>query len=438
MSTNRHTGKSAESLAGEIDKKSRGPLALNKAQRTEEGQILFNLEPEETSLLRDFLTEDNGAAVAYNGDDTLDITTDGSDGQSRGTAETAALIDYTSGLKVEGSIGLSTPENISGIIEWGIGEDTSDNKAHFRESSDNTLSAVVKKGGVETEVVESKWSDTNLRDVENENGNVDFKVIGYGNVSDGGGLTKPIDTSLGYRYVVQFIWYGYGPIVFHITYMDPNGKYKRVPLVAFVPTGGTSIEQPNQPVFATADNDGSQEQQVVNIGGRQGGRTGKRDLRTRKQRHIIQDLPTIGTSYETIAVVKRSSNFLGVPVDVIGANVVGPETYDIEIRGRVEIDGATNYSDFNRTNDDEASVARVDEDATIATDTSDNFTGEQVGGEPTEGGSSTFFSESQGTSAIRSEKDSLVREKPAGIVGRDITGGGTPPDEIQILSQTTY
>lgn len=427
----------AKGVAQNINNALKGELNLNDGVRTEEAEILFTLEPEQISLLRDVVTETASATVGYNGTDTIEITTDGAQSASRGVDETSEIIDYTSGLVAEGGLGVQPETQPAGFMRWGLGQETLNDAAFFEYDSNGDMYAEVRRGGVGTRVPASGWSNTELRAVQNENSNVDFYVVGFDNVANDGMLTDPIDPTRGYRYNIDYIWYGYGPIVFFITYLTDNGAYKRTPLVAFIPFKNTSITETNLPVFAENNNNGTAASTTLHVGGRQGARVGKRTLKGRPTRHIIQNPPSIPSgSYTTIALLKKKAGFQGVPIDIRSVNVIGNPIYDIAIIGRVTPASSTSYSNPNNPAS-ETSLFEVDEGTAIATQNG-NFTGEVAGAGPTEAGTGTGGNAVSSQSNIESKRGALIRDFDAGIVARDITGGGTTPDEIQIVLETTY
>jgi|GEM_PF-1998224 len=426
-----------------IEKVIRGVNNLNNAQITEELTTVFQIEPKALALKRDVWNTSNGGSVSFDPSfgekDVIGVETDGSEANSSASVETAQILDYKSGLR--NSLGIrvrvlgGAPD--SGFAEWGLGEEESDNEIKFRQTSDGTVSAVIEREGIKTEVPETEWSNTNLRDFQNENGDVEFQVCGFdpfdGTEDPTSTLGSSLDTSFGYIYKIDYVWYGQGILVFNVLVTKESGEgviQEKRPLVAFVPKETTSLPRINFPAFARANNDGTSGNTQITVAGRQGSYAGKRASSDTKLRHVIENPPTISSDgYTTVLLARRKNNFRGIPADISRVGVAGGGTYDLEVRGRVSVTGTPSPQDPSRVNED-PSPLEVSESGSIDT-SNGTLTGYVSGGSPPIISGSGIFSIKTGE--IENQINAFVREEWAGIALKEISAGtSTTPDSIVI------
>lgn len=408
-----------------------GVASVNASIPTAELQTIFQIEPEQIALSRDVLETANGGAVNFDPSfadaDSYGVETDPAQGNSRSALETAKQIDYRSGHTVGLGVGLrlaTRPE--VGVAQWGLGAEGRTNRAFYEDDADGSFGAVVERAGVRTKVSASEWSNLRLRDVQNENGNVDFQAFGY-NPLGNGILADPIDPSRGYIWGIDWGWYGYSAIVFYIVAMMPMGYQYPVPCVALIPTGSTSLVNVNHPLFIRADNEGSTTSNAteVAVSGRQASFWGSRLGRLTPIRHVDTSPPAISdSSYTTLLIFRRKTGFQGAPLDVVDVNINGGNVYDVEVRGRVDVTSPTPV-DPNRDSED---TPPIDVDEGTSVDSS----GGELTGYPTGGGFVRGDSPGGqgGVGTLEAKRATFVRSEWAAIVAKDVSGAGSSPNAV--------
>ena len=85
-----------------------------------------------------------------------------------------------------------------------------------------------------------------------------------------GQVERPLDLSKGNIFQIVFTWYGYGVIEFRVVIPNPTTLAQEVITVnRFSPTGQTSFVDPNLPLRAQIDNNGTATAYNLFVGGRQ-------------------------------------------------------------------------------------------------------------------------------------------------------------------------
>lgn len=404
---------------------------INNALQVEETTTLLNLEPDDISPGRDLKVEKNNGTVSFNpsfgSNDTYGCETNSGDTDSEASLETAKEIDYRSGHKFEIGIRALAQQIEGGFAEWGIGGDGRSNEAFFRQDKDDIVYGVINKNGTETEVSQSEWSNTNIRDVKNENGNVDFQVVGFDPFRSGSTLNKSDFPSFGYVYKISYTWYGQGIIVFKVVAINEDGRQQPIPCMGLIPKSQTSFNNPNQPLFARVKNNGTSSNNKLNIAGRQAAFAGNNISKVNPIRHLIESPPTISSSsYTTVLIARRKSGFEGTPIGIIGVNIIGSSSYDVEIRGRVDTSSNPSYSDPNRSLDGVPTV-EIDESTSINSDT-----GFITAGEPVDTGNSGSGPDTTSKARVESRLPTFVRQKPMALMMKDLTGSDSTPTAISV------
>ena len=120
------------------------------------------------------------------------------------------------------------------------------------------------------------------------------------------GLT--LNPQRGNIFQVQYSWYGYGVIEFLIVMPDDaaiNGQ-RTVACHKYIPSGGTSILQPNLPIRAEIDNGTSTTARNFYVAGRQYSILGKYNPNRRISSHtVVSQSLTAGAGFEHIMSVRR-------------------------------------------------------------------------------------------------------------------------------------
>lgn len=438
---NRHLPQDEQTLAEKIKRRLLGESNLNDAVPVENITTILQLEPEELALRRDVQVTNNSGTVEFNpsfgSDDVIGVSTDQNTSNSNASLETSKLIQYKSGHRNEAGIGLRKVSlNGSGIAEWGLGADGLSNKILWREEVGEEIKAVIERAGTETRVPTSEWSNTNLRDFNNENGNVDFQVIGYDPFNSSTTLGNQLDTSFGYIYKIDYVWYGHGIIVFSILIVDENGFQRKQPLVGFIPKNQTSLTRINLPIYTKVDNNGESAQNQYTVAGRQAWFAGERSGEKSILRHVIESPGAISnSSYTTIALYKRKDAFVGLPIEIVDVQVVGGGTYDVEVRGRVNDTSMPTYGDGGFRDTKDPIPLQEATDGSVATSNS------ELTGYPTGGGAvDTTSGPGEGsttTGELDNQTTALVRKEPGAVVAKEmVQGSNTTPDAVVVTFKT--
>lgn len=126
---------------------------------------------------------------------------------------------------------------------------------------------------------------------------------------------------------LPFGWYGYLSIDFVIAFADRERGDQAITVdMSGHRTGGVSIEQPNLPIFASAQNG------VMYVGGRQFGIYGRYrpQFRTSATPPITK---TVGTTYEPIASIspKTATQWRGIPINILVADVITTDSVEYAV-----------------------------------------------------------------------------------------------------------
>ncbi len=156
---------------------------------------------------------------------------------------------YQSGYAGEAGIGVRLPALPTGnqVVRWGLFDE--ENGVFF--GVDGTSSFVaIRRAGVDTVIPQASWNVDPL---------------------DGTGPSgATLDLSKGNIFQIDFTWYGYGVIEFRVVIPDPTTLAQEVITVnRYAPSGETSLADPNLPLRAEINNDGTASALQVFVGGRQ-------------------------------------------------------------------------------------------------------------------------------------------------------------------------
>ncbi|MBU3114792.1 hypothetical protein [Clostridium lacusfryxellense] len=224
------------------------------------------------SSLRDIVTTTGGGTVTNDATEYIVSTT--ASGADSAILESALRGRYEPGFAGEAGIGVRIPISPTGtqIARWGLFD--TENGVFFGSTSTDIFVAV-RRGGVDTVINQSSW-------------NVD-PLDGTG--PSGATLTL----AEGNIYQIVFTWYGYGVIEFRVVLPDPTTLAQEVITVhRYSPTAETSIADPNQPLRAEIDNNGTATGFNLFVGGRQYSIIGKYNptFRVTSERRTITNITT--------------------------------------------------------------------------------------------------------------------------------------------------
>ncbi len=199
------------------------------------------------SDLRDIVSTTGSATVSNNNTEfVLTTTANGADSAILSSAEKGR---YQSGYAGEAGIGVRLPALPTGnqVVRWGLFDE--ENGVFFGVDGTSPFVAI-RRAGVDTVIPQASWNVDPL---------------------DGTGPSgATLDLSKGNIFQMDFTWYGYGVIEFRVVIPDPTTLAQEVITVNRYSTSGeTSLADPNLPLRAEINNDGTASALQVFVGGRQ-------------------------------------------------------------------------------------------------------------------------------------------------------------------------
>ncbi|MGG1684890.1 hypothetical protein [Pseudalkalibacillus sp. NRS-1564] len=238
------------------------------------------------SSIRDIVTTTGGGTVTNDATEYSVSTSTG--GTDAATLDSALRGRYEPGYAGEAGIGIRLPSLPTGtqVTRWGLFDDQ--NGGYFGRNETDTFVAV-RRGGVDTVINQSSWNVDPL---------------------DGSGPSgATLSLSKGNIFQILFTWYGYGVIEFRVVLPNPTTLAQEVITVhRYSPTGETSFVDPNLPLRAQVDNDGTASALSVFVGGRQYGIVGRYNpiYRVTSERRTVSG---IGATLTPLISFRRKSVF---------------------------------------------------------------------------------------------------------------------------------
>ncbi len=276
------------------------------------------------SILRDSVTTAGDGTVTNDATEfNLSNTTNGTDSA---ILESVLRGRYEPGFAGEAGIGVRIPILPIGnqIGRWGFFDDQ--NGAFFGVNSTNVF-VVIRRGGSDTTFPQSLWNVDRL---------------------DGTGPSGAmLSLSKGNIFQIVFTWYGYGVIEFRVVIPNPSTLAQEVITVhRFSPTGQTSFIDPNLPLRAQIDNNGTAEAYTLFVGGRQYSIIGKYDptFRVTSERRRVTNLTSTLTpvlSFTRKAIFPSgSARTNSVQVDLEEINIISSVDLSYQVLVGGTLDGA--------------------------------------------------------------------------------------------------
>ncbi|WP_391204336.1 hypothetical protein [Psychrobacillus sp. L4] len=258
------------------------------------------------SSLRDAVTTVGGGTVTNDG--TEYILTNPVSGAASSILESVLRGRYEPGFAGEAGIGVRIPTlpTSNQIGRWGLFD--SQNGAFFGVNSTGAFVAI-RRAGTDLIFPQSTW-------------NVD-KLDGTGP----SGAT--LSLSKGNIFQIVFTWYGYGVVEFRVVIPNPTTLAQEVITVnRFSPSGQTSFVDPNLPLRAQIDNNGTATAYTLFVGGRQYSIIGKYnpEFRITSERRRISNVtstltPVISFARKTVFPA-GSGRTNSVQVDLEEINII--------------------------------------------------------------------------------------------------------------------
>ncbi|OMF07528.1 hypothetical protein BK129_06915 [Paenibacillus amylolyticus] len=317
------------------------------------------------SILRDSVTTLGDGTVTNDATEfNLSNTTNGIDSA---ILESVLRGRYEPGFAGEAGIGVRIPMLPIGnqIGRWGFFDDQ--NGAFFGVNSTNVF-VVIRRGGSDTTFPQSLWNVDRL---------------------DGTGPSgATLSLSKGNIFQIVFTWYGYGVIEFRVVIPNPSTLAQEVITVhRFSPTGQTSFIDPNLPLRAQIDNNGTAEAYTLFVGGRQYSIIGKYDptFRVTSERRRITNLTSTLTpvlSFTRKAIFPSgSARTNSVQVDLEELNIISSVDLSYQVLVGGTLDGAfINYPTATTIIPDSETALLVNNSSTTITGGEVVFQGVTGGG----------------------------------------------------------
>ena len=224
------------------------------------------------SDLRDVVETIGGGTVTNDATEYIVSTT--ANGADLAILESALRGRYEPGFAGEAGIGVRIPASPTGtqVARWGMFDDEN---GFFFGVNDTDVFVAIRRGGTDTEIPQSAW-------------NVDP-------LDSTGPSGATLSLSKGNIYQVVFTWYGYGVIEYRVVIPDPTtGAQEVITVHRISPSGETSIVDPNQPLRAEVNNNGTASSYSLFVGGRQYSIIGKYEptFRVTSERRTVTNVPT--------------------------------------------------------------------------------------------------------------------------------------------------
>ena len=317
------------------------------------------------SELRD-IVETTGAGSVTNTTVEYQVSTTAA-GIDSATLDSAERGRYMPGFAGQAGIAVRIPTSPTGtqIFRWGMFDD--ENGAFYGQSVADGIFVAIRRSGVDTIIPQTAW-------------NVD-PMDGTGP----SGIT--LDLTLGNIFQIIFTWYGYGVIEFNIVVQNPTTLAQEVVTVnRYRPVNQTSFTDPNLPLRAQIDNDGTSAAADLFVGGRQYSIIGKfnPEFRITSERRTV----VVGTAGLPVISFRRKAIFPAgsarpnsVSINLEGLDIVTDNDVYFQIILGGTLDTAfTNFPTSSTAIPDNETALLVNNTATTITGGEVVFQGVAAGG----------------------------------------------------------
>ena len=293
------------------------------------------------SELRDNIVTEQGGAIVNpvgNAEYDLSVSTDG----GRSLLRTVERGRYVAGITAEVGIGVrlsSSPYTGNQSFRWGYFDDQ--NGMFFQKDADG-MSVGIMRDGVQTELFpQSSWNVDRL---------------------DGSGPSESVlDLSRGNIFQIIYTWYGYGAVAFRIVVTNGGNQFVQT-IHRYAPNGGTSVKNPNLPLYAELSNPGVTDPSATTairayVAGRQYSIIGDvHSTNFRLTSPFVLDVSADNT-FSSIMNIRRKAGYLGNPIRVSAIEVITDSIvlYQIRLNALQDPEGAA-YGDIPDTRQSETAL----------------------------------------------------------------------------------
>lgn len=354
------------------------------------------------SALRDISTTAGSGTVsnsAGDGEFKLSTTANGSDSAELQSAERG---QYIPGSAAEAGLYIRLPSDLIGNQEarWGYMDD--DDGIFFGQDGDGLFVQRRSGGTDQSKIRRSDWNHDQL-DGEGPSG-----------------LT--LDPADGSIYQIDFTWYGDGPFIFKVFLQDSRGVKQEAVLHRMNVTGELSVNNPNLPIRAVIENNGTATARDLFVAGRQFSILG-RERPNRRLNGEFVTLSSIGTDFVPVMSFRKKSDF-------VGATVVSERVSafaDSQMRYQLRLNPTLGGESFGNLTDTTATETALEVDSSATT---------LSGGEILDKG---LLSSAGGNKEQLTESGTLPQILPEGqhvtLAVRTVAGTGAEVDATFILRE---
>lgn len=311
-----------------IPKQDLSQTKFRSLKTAEKSQIVNLKSVYGVSALRDVTTvAGSGTVTNTNGEYKLTTTANGADTAQLDSAERGR---YFASQEAECGIGVRISDTPTGsqVVTWGYFDDNEG--LGFGQDATGPY-IFTRTGGVDTVVRQANWNLDTL------DGNGDS------------GLT--LNTSLGYVYHINFVWYGLGPIDFIVYAFDPTTREQKEIIVHRIrKESSVSVKDPNLPIRAKVINGGTANAfDSVYVTGRQFSTVGRFDPSKRITSERRLSLGSVSTTVLPLVTFRRKAAFQSVSAKVEGFDIITDQNIVVEIRLNGSLTGASYGTPTNHT-----------------------------------------------------------------------------------------
>lgn len=271
------------------------------------------------SQVRDNVTATSGGAVVNTADGELALSVMAIAGSSV-ILQSSQRSAYQSGYGAECGIGIRLPANFAAghVARWGFYD--ANNGFFWQYDTVNKLSAVVRRGGVDTAVSQANFTTDKL---------------------DGTGPSEHLlDMTRGIIWRVLFTWYGYGTINFVLSVSNAQARQCIIPCHQAAVPWSTSVTSPHLPIRAELINVSGTVAQSMFVAGRQFSIIGPFNPASR-----MSPLFSSGKTYSNVATpvyaVRRKASHLGINLNLKGFDLQITSTAFLQISIAATVVGGT-------------------------------------------------------------------------------------------------
>lgn len=272
------------------------------------------------STLRDIYTTTGSATIVNNiGDPAFVLSTSGS--TDRALIRSAERGRYVAGLQGEVGIDGLLPQTLTGnqYCRFGLYDD---NDGIYFIKNATGIAVGILRAGVETIIPRASW-------------NVDLL--------DGTGPSKHVlDDTNGIIFKIIFSWYGYGSINFNInTTNSVTNRQNNFLVHVYKPGNVTSLKNPNLPISAEINNNGTAGDRSINVAGRQYSLLGDYHPISRVVSHY-RTTASINSRVNFIPIIsiRKKTGYNSVPIRDFAIDIISSQDLFLELRIRSTLTGA--------------------------------------------------------------------------------------------------